>query len=234
MGTLAVVALVGRIVMMFALLMAVPLAFAVTGGDGGQMAFTAALVTTFAAGAAMSVAARRFRRELQPRDGFLLVTLTWLLLPAFAALPLLWAVPGLSVTDAYFETMSGFTTTGATVLTGLEKLPVSVNVWRCLLVFVGAWASSCWWWRSCRCWAWAVRSSSSPRPRPDEGSEAHAANRRDGARAVGGLLRDRRRLLPGLPLAGMSWTDAFMHMCSTMGLGASPPTTPASGPSTRR
>ena len=64
MGTLAVFALVGRIVMMFALLMAVPLAFAVAGGDGGQMVFTAALVTTFAAGGAMSLAARRFRREL--------------------------------------------------------------------------------------------------------------------------------------------------------------------------
>jgi trk system potassium uptake protein TrkH len=48
----------------------------------------------------MSLATRRFRRELQPRDGFLLVALTWLVLPAFGALPLWLAIPGLSVTDA--------------------------------------------------------------------------------------------------------------------------------------
>jgi Trk-type K+ transport system membrane component len=52
-------------------------------------------------------------------------------------LPLLLAMPGLSFTDAYFEAMSGLTTTGATVLTGLDRLPLSVNVWRCFMVLVG-------------------------------------------------------------------------------------------------
>jgi trk system potassium uptake protein TrkH len=92
---------------------------------------------TFVAGVLMSLATRRFRRELQPRDGFLLVTLTWLVLPAFGALPLWLAIPGLSVTDAYFEAMSGFTATGATALSGLDALPLSVNVWRCFMMFVG-------------------------------------------------------------------------------------------------
>ena len=220
MGTLAVVALVGRIVMMFALLMAVPLAFAVTGGDGGQMAFTAALVTTFAAGAAMSVAARRFRRELQPRDGFLLVTLTWLLLPAFAALPLLWAVPGLSVTDAYFEAMSGFTTTGATVLTGLEKLPVSVNVWRCLLVFVGG--------MGIIVLVVAILpllgvggaqlfKSETAGPMKDQKLTPRIAETARGLWAV--YFAIAAACFLAYRWAGMSWTDAFMHMCSTMGLG---------------
>jgi trk system potassium uptake protein TrkH len=77
------------------------------------------MAITLGAGLVMSVTMRRFRRELQPRDGFLLVTLTWLLLPAFGALPLMLALPELSFTDAYFEAMSGLTTTGATVLTGL-------------------------------------------------------------------------------------------------------------------
>ncbi len=67
----------------------------------------------------------------------MLVALIWMVLPAFAALPLLLAIPGLSVTDAYFEAMSGFTATGATVLTGLDTLPLSVNVWRCFLQWVG-------------------------------------------------------------------------------------------------
>jgi trk system potassium uptake protein len=82
-------------------------------------------------------ATRRFRRELLPRDGFLLVTLIWAVLPAFAALPLLLHLPGLSFTDAYFEAMSGLTTTGATVLSGLDDLPLSINVWRCLLQWIG-------------------------------------------------------------------------------------------------
>nr|MBP6251068.1 TrkH family potassium uptake protein [Leptothrix sp. (in: b-proteobacteria)] len=117
MGFLPVVAMVGRMVLLFALLMLVPLGFAWYDHDRGEDAFITATLITFGAGVLMSLATRRFRRELQPRDGFLLVTLTWLVLPAFATLPLLLAIPGLSFTDAYFETMSGLTTTGATVLT---------------------------------------------------------------------------------------------------------------------
>ena len=134
---LAVIALVGRLVVLFALLMAVPLAFALVEHDLAERAFLISIGVTLAAGVALSLATRRFRRELQPRDGFVLVALTWLVLPAFAALPLLLAIPGLSVTDAYFEAMSGFTATGATVLTGLDALPLSVNVWRCFLMWVG-------------------------------------------------------------------------------------------------
>ena len=78
-----------------------------------------------------------YRRELLPRDGFLLVNLVWSVLPAFSAIPLMLAIDGLSFTDAYFETMSGFTTTGFTVLSGLDKLPLSVNVWRCVLQLFG-------------------------------------------------------------------------------------------------
>lgn len=72
-----------------------------------------------------------------PRDGFLLVNLVWLVLPAFSAVPLMLAVDGLSWTDAYFEAMSALTATGATVLRGLDALPVSVNVWRCFLQLIG-------------------------------------------------------------------------------------------------
>ena len=93
MVSFAVVALVGRLVVLFALLMLVPLVFAVVGGDAGQRAFAIATPITAAIGLAMSLAMRRFRRELQPRDGFVLVTLTWLLLPAFGAFPLQLAVP---------------------------------------------------------------------------------------------------------------------------------------------
>ena len=73
MSPLAVVALVGRMVVLFALLMLVPLAFALVDGDAGRDAFATGTVVTLLAGVAMSIATLRFRRELQPRDGFLLV-----------------------------------------------------------------------------------------------------------------------------------------------------------------
>ena len=122
---LAVVALVGRMVVLFALLLLVPLAFALVQQDAGVQPFVSAIVVTLAAGLGLSLITRRFRRELQPRDGFVLVGLTWTLLPAFAAMPLWLAIPGLSATDAYFEAMSGLTATGATVLTGLDTLPTN-------------------------------------------------------------------------------------------------------------
>ena len=115
----------------------VPLAFAVSRHDAAERAFLIAISVTAVCGLAMSAATRRFRRELQPRDGFLLVGLTWAVLPVFGALPLWLAVPGLSVTDACFEAMSAITATGATALTGLDTLPLSVNVWRCFMVFIG-------------------------------------------------------------------------------------------------
>jgi trk system potassium uptake protein TrkH len=137
MDALAVLALVGRMVVLFALLLLVPLAFAVGRHDAAEQAFITAAVVTAVAGLLMSAATRRFRRELQPRDGFVLVGMTWLVLPAFGALPLVLAVPGLSITNAYFEAMSAFTATGATALSGLDAQPLSVNVWRCFMQWVG-------------------------------------------------------------------------------------------------
>jgi trk system potassium uptake protein TrkH len=134
---LAVVALVGRMVVLFALLMLLPLVFALFEHGIAERAFVIATLATFGTGLVVAYATRRYRRELQPRDGFLLVGLTWTTLPAFGALPLMLALPGLSLTDAYFEAMSGFSASGATVLTGLDSMPLSVNVWRCLLNYVG-------------------------------------------------------------------------------------------------
>ena len=71
------------------------------------------------------------------RDGFLLVALVWTVLPAFATLPLLLQLPGLTFTDAYFETVSGLTASGATVLSGLDHLPPSLNIWRGFMIWLG-------------------------------------------------------------------------------------------------
>jgi trk system potassium uptake protein len=220
MSALAVVALVGRMVVLFALLMLVPLAFALFGHDKAESAFLLATAITAVCGLAMSVATRRFRRELQPRDGFLLVTLTWLLLPGFGALPLMLAMPGLSFTDAYFEAMSGLTTTGATVLTGLEQLPLSVNVWRCFMVLVGG--------MGIIVLVVAILPllgvgaaqlfrSESAGPMKDQKLTPRMAETARGLWAV--YFAIALACMLAFRAAGMGWADAFMHMCSTMGLG---------------
>jgi len=125
------------VVVIFALAMLVPLGLAYGYGDAARDAFARAVIATLACGAALWIATRRSRAELQPRDGFLLVALVWTVLPAFATLPLLAQIPGLSFTDAYFETVAGVTTTGATVLSKLDGLPPSINFWRCELQWLG-------------------------------------------------------------------------------------------------
>jgi trk system potassium uptake protein TrkH len=80
-------------------------------------------------------AARHEKHELKVRDGFLLVVMVWALLPVFAGLPFILQLH-VSFTDAYFEAMSGLTTTGATV-SGLDGLPPSINLWRGMLVWLG-------------------------------------------------------------------------------------------------
>ena len=105
--------------------------------DGLAPRFLLAAAVTAGIGVALTAITWRFRRELKPRDGFLLVALGWLLLSAAAALPLLLALPQLSFSGAYFEAMSGLSTTGSTVLTGLDHLPPSLNFWRHSLEWFG-------------------------------------------------------------------------------------------------
>src|SRR3954451_24730274 len=109
----------------FGLLYLLPIVWSVAVSDGAVMAFIAAGLINAFVGMALAMATRRFRRELKPRDGFLLVSLAWSLRPASATIPLMMAIPGLSFTDAYFESMSGLTTTGSTVWNHLSELPQS-------------------------------------------------------------------------------------------------------------
>ncbi|WP_256360708.1 potassium transporter TrkG [Methylomonas koyamae] len=88
-------------------------------------------------GSLLSGLTMRFRGDVKTRDGYLLVASFWILMSAAATLPLLWGMPGLSFTDAFFECVSGFTTTGATVLMGLDHLAPSLNLWRHELNWIG-------------------------------------------------------------------------------------------------
>jgi trk system potassium uptake protein TrkH len=206
--------------MLFSMAMLVPLAFAWFGGDAGLSAYDEALAITFTCGALLFFICRRERRELRPRDGFLLVSLVWTVLPAFGMLPLLLHIPGLSVTDAYFEAVSGMTTTGATVLTDLDKLPASINVWRCFMVLIGG--------MGILVLAVAILpllgvggsqvfKAETPGPMKDEKLTPRIAGTARGLWTVYFVIA--LACMFAYRWAGMGWTDAFMHMCSTMGLG---------------
>ena len=138
---LPVLGLLGIILAVFGLTLAVPLGVSLGLGDGAHRAFGAEMVLTIVVGGALWALTRRFRRELQARDGVLLVVLAWSVLPVFGALPLLAhfeeAGRPISWTDAYFEAVSGLTTSGGTVLSGLDALPPSINVWRTFLQWLG-------------------------------------------------------------------------------------------------
>jgi trk system potassium uptake protein TrkH len=124
------------VIMVFAATMLAPLVLAVWGLDAALWSFVVSALATFVIGALLWLCTRRFKRELKTRDGLLLVALTWVALPAVAGFPL-WSYLPINFTDAYFEATSGLTTTGGTVLSGLEHLPKSINLWRHLLSWVG-------------------------------------------------------------------------------------------------
>src|SRR6185312_8227298 len=114
----------------FGVAYALPIACSLITGDGLWSQFLIAAAINSGVGLAIALATLKSNRELKARDGFLLVTLVWVLMSASATIPLLLALPKLSFTRAFFETMSGLTTTDSTVLTGLEQLPRSLIFWR--------------------------------------------------------------------------------------------------------
>lgn len=133
----AVAYLLGLLLAGFGASYLLPVLCSLLTGDGLALRFLLAAAINCAAGGLLAAVTRRTRRDLKPRDGFLLVTLAWILVSAFSTLPLLLAMPGLSFGSAFFETMSGLTTTGSTVLVGLDALQPSINLWRHELQWIG-------------------------------------------------------------------------------------------------
>jgi trk system potassium uptake protein TrkH len=134
---LAVLNVLGSMLMLFSITYLLPMLTSVIYSDGMLVDFIYAGAGCLLTGAVVVAATRRHKRELRSRDGFLLVTLGWTLMSAIATVPLMLGLPGLSFTDAFFETMSGLSTTGATVLTGLDTMAPSLNLWRHALNWYG-------------------------------------------------------------------------------------------------
>ncbi|WP_150046027.1 MULTISPECIES: TrkH family potassium uptake protein [Methylomonas] len=127
----------GLILMVFGLTYLLPITAALIYKDGTEAFFVDGMLLNIGSGCLLSLATMRFRGELKNRDGYLLVAFFWILMSSVAALPLMWGIPGLSFTDAFFETVSGFTTTGATILSGLDQLAPALNLWRHELNWIG-------------------------------------------------------------------------------------------------
>ena len=133
----------GKIVLVFVLTLLVPLTLSMVLADGATSAYAITMGVCALVGLSLSALGRHGVRadELQSRDGILLVGLVWTLLPLIACLPFLLhfaqTPQPLSFSGAYFEAMSALTTTGSTVIVGLDHLPASINMWRCFLQWLG-------------------------------------------------------------------------------------------------
>ncbi|MTH99429.1 TrkH family potassium uptake protein [Roseibium sp. RKSG952] len=116
--------------------MLIPAIVDVAQKNADWQAFVFSALLTGLIGMLLSIAAGgALEKGLDTRQTFILTTLSWASLPAFGALPFLWL--GVGYADAVFEAVSGFTTTGATVLTGLDGLPPGLLVWRSMLQWMG-------------------------------------------------------------------------------------------------
>jgi len=130
--------IVGWLTGLLGLLMALPLALDAADGDANAQSFGVSMLLTLTVAGAMIFACRdREQTDLTLKQGFLLTSATWIAFTAFGTLPLMLGAPRLTFTDAFFETMSAMTTTGATVIAGLDHMPRGVLLWRMLLTWVG-------------------------------------------------------------------------------------------------
>ena len=129
---------IGLLVAALGASMAVPMAADLVARNGQWTVFFESGVVTFLFGSLLALAcANAVRDRLTLQQTFILTTFVWVALPLFGAIPFLLGAPQATFTDAMFEAMSGFTTTGSTVFTGLETLPEGILLWRSMLQWFG-------------------------------------------------------------------------------------------------
>ena len=129
---LQIVRVIGWLLIIEAAFMAVPMATSVLTDRKDLAAFGISMVVTLAAGLGATFFVRPRRTDMAKREGFLLTSLVWIVFSAFGMLPFILSdTEPLGVTDAFFEAMSGFTTTGASVLTSVSGASHAATMWRC-------------------------------------------------------------------------------------------------------
>ena len=120
-----------------AVAMCLPAIFDLIIGNPNWQVFLLAAALTLFIGIMLVLMTRDNVRKISIRQAFVLTTVVWVVIPSFAALPLAFADLQLSYTDAFFEAMSGLTTTGSTVMLGLDSTPPGILLWRALLQWLG-------------------------------------------------------------------------------------------------
>lgn len=134
----AITRILGILLMLFSLTHLPPLVLALLDQDSVWSSFSLALGVTLVTGLCIWYPVRRRREELRVRDGYLITALFWLVLASFGAMPFYFsAEPQLDLFDSLFESFSGLSTTGATVLTGIDELPRAILYYRQQLQWLG-------------------------------------------------------------------------------------------------
>ena len=133
-----IIRILGLLVALFSVAMLPPAVVSLIYRDGGGLPFVIAFVFNVIAGLIIWYPNRFHKADLRARDGFLIVVFFWLVLGSFGALPFVFSTsPHLALTDAFFESFSGLTTTGATVITGIDELPKAFQFYRQQLQWLG-------------------------------------------------------------------------------------------------
>lgn len=133
----SVVRIIGRLLMMEALMMVIPLLVSLLYGESDWKGFAVAVGGAAISGSVMESAARRHDTSIRGREGFIITALVWIVFGCFGAIPLMMSRIPLGFTDAFFEMISGFTTTGASVITDVEVQSHGVLLWRALSQWIG-------------------------------------------------------------------------------------------------
>jgi len=129
---------IGRILIVLAILMLAPAIIDWRAGLVNAYDFLASAALTGVVGVSLSLSTgNALGRALDTRQAYLLTAGIWFIVPFFGALPFYLGAPGLSLNNAYFEAVSGITTTGASVIVGLDSLPAGMNLWRGMLNWLG-------------------------------------------------------------------------------------------------
>ncbi len=214
----AVLNILSALLVFLALALLFPAAIAYGYGEGDLSSFLITIAISLLVGL-IGFLLTRTQRELRARDGFLIVTLGWLLFAAIGALPFYISGYISSYTNAFFETMSGFTTTGASILTDIEALPHGLLFWRSFTHWLGG--------MGIILLSLAILpllgvggmqlfKAEVPGPTPDKLTPRikHTAELLWGVYL---LLTVAEAVL--LKVAGMNWFDAFCHTFGTMATG---------------
>lgn len=130
--------ILGAILNILALFMLIPMLVAMFYGTENQMSFLISAILTSLSGIGLLLLGRKADlNSIQPRQVFVVTTMSWVAASFFGSIPFMFASPALTFTDAIFETVSGLTTTGSTVIVGLDKIPKGILLWRSLLNWLG-------------------------------------------------------------------------------------------------